>query len=79
MGAHFYRRTRRRNATADTQITIEADISAWGRQHHTARVARAGCACPAKQQCEKPQRWSLTIVGLLQNRSLCRRLGPERV
>lgn len=84
MGAHLYRRTRCRHTTTDAKITFEADISSWGRQFNTAfhfrsaRVAGAGCACPVKRH-RQSSRGTLTIVGLLQNWGIYRRLGKERV
>ena len=78
MGAHLYRRTRRRDATTDAKITFEAHIPSRERQFNTPRVARAGCACPAKQY-KQPSRGSLATVGLLQNWGIRRGPVPGRV
>lgn len=85
MGAHLYRRTRRRHTTTDAKIAFdfdfdfnfEADISSWRLQHHTARVACVCCACPAKRHGQSPR--GSPVVGLLQNRSVRWRLEQERV
>jgi hypothetical protein len=80
MGARFYRRARRRNTTADgdAEIAFEADIPSRGCQFDSSRVSRAGRACPAKQH-KRPSRGSLAVVGLLQNRSVRRGPGSDRV
>ena len=78
MGARLYRCTRCRDTTTDAKITFETDIPSRERQFNPSRVARAGCACPAKQH-EQPSRGSLAAVGLLQNWGIRRGPVPERV
>jgi len=80
MGAHLCRRTRFRHTATDAKIAFEfeANISSWVWQFNTARVACAGCACPAKRQ-RQSSRGTLATVGILQNRSIRWRLGKGRV